>query len=1072
MRKTLIELTCVLLLSAVTVLWGQAAGGTLSGRITSADGTPVPNAAVTVTNINTDAAQKVLTGPDGTFSIAGLPPGTYRVDVETAGFKHTTRQDVELSAAGPGAVNITLEPGNVNETVEVRASSPAVESFGGQVAMGLNTRPARELPVEDRNFQQLIGLQPGVTPPEPALDLSRDPERNRFYSTTGQAPFENLYSMDGVLNWEPFRSTAIRAQPLESIQQLNSTTANYTENKGFASGALVNNVTPGGTNSWHGSLFEFWSGDVVRARNFFDAGANPNPRFVYNQLGGTVGGAIVPDKTFVFGSYEGTFENGGLTQLTSVPASVATAGNFSGIPGLTLYNPNTGLNGTGRTPLTGNTIPAGLINPASAAIASNIPAPNLPGLYNNYVSNTPFRNDDSKVDARIDQRFADRTSAFVRYGYSNDFAYQESPLGNIIGAGTRGRLVAQNAAIDLTHSFSPSLISDLRMGYNRYDQKVGSWGSQAALGNALGVNLTGNNLLGVSIPGMLPIGQAPYIPEHPVDNNFNWVWTWGWNTSHHDIKWGFEARRFRVDNFLEPTFPGFGFGPNGAAAFGPGATLANNGTPLSQYGSFYNSYAAFLMGAPSQVGQASFLAPPSIRQSEYAVWVGDTFHILPHFTADLGVRYELYSPLEPRMRGGAAFFDANTNTFNYAGIGGTPMHWQHYDTDNVAPRIGLAYRPTSRTVIRGGYAIEYFQTPYQYTGFMAPMIGSAAGVQGTYAVAPIQGQFGPTVSSTVPTPASLQNGAPAGNLPAAIVPRNVETPYVQTFSAQVQQDFYWSTVLSVGYVGALDRHLTGIEELNAAAPGTGIAGLPFGSLGRTASTLLYNDGLTSNYNALQASLSKRFSHGVSFLASYTWSKALGYTTANQLLLNPTNLGANYGPLDYDRQQVLSISHLFELPWGKKSGSLLADIIGGWQLNGIFSWSTGTPLTVTADPLACACPGNTVLANLNSATPYANGGTAYLNPAAFSVLPDATGGNLGRGALRAPGYRNYDLSLFKTFHVHDRYVAEFRGEAYNLTNSPRFMNPVTNVNSPAFGQQVGTINGAFGRQVNLALRILF
>lgn len=1071
MRKTLIGLTCVLLLASA-MLWGQAVGGTLSGRITSAAGTPVPNAAITVTNVDNNASQKVLTGPDGTFVIAGLPPGTYRMDVETAGYKRTTEQNVELTTAGQ-TINITLEAGNMNETVEIRASSPAVETFGGQVAMGLNTRPVRELPVEDRNFEQLVGLMPGVTPPVVALPLTTDPASNRFYSTTGQAPFENNYFMDGVLNWEPFRSTAIRVQPEESIEQMNTTTANYTENKGFASGALVSNITRSGTNNWHGSLFEFWSGNVIQSRSFFNTAGNPDPRFVYNQMGGTIGGAIVPDKTFFFGSYEGTFENGGLTQLTTVPTTAALSGNFSAIPGLTLYNPATGINGTGRTALAGNVIPAGAINPTSAAIAGFIPAANLPGLADNYVSNTPFRNDVSKVDARVDQHFTDRTSAYLRYGFSNYYTSQYSPLGPVIGAGTQDRLLAHNAVIDVTHSFGPTLISDIRMGYNRYDQNLFSLGSQSPLASALGTSLSGNSLLGIGIAGMLPIGQAAYIPEHPVENNFDWVWSWQWSTTHHDVKWGVEARRFRVDNFLENTFPGFAFGPNGAALFGPGTTLTT-GAPLSQSSAFYNSFASFLLGAPEQVGATNLLTNPTIRQSEYSVWIGDTFHIMPHFTADLGLRYEIFSPLQPMNTGGAAYYDSTTNTFNYAGIGGVSMNNTAYNTRNVAPRIGLAYRPMARTVIRAGYAIEYFQSPYALSGFMTPMSGTVTGVPGTYTAAPITGTFGPTVATTTPVSTTLVNGTSAGNLPVAIVPRSIPQPYVQTFNAQVQQDFYWSTVLSVGYVGALGRKLTGIEELNAAAPGTGVAGLPFlAPFDRTASTLYYDNGFTSNYNALQASLSKRFSHGLSFLASYTWSKAQGYTTANEMVLNPGNPSLDYGPLAYDHTNVLSISHMFELPWGKKSNSMMAHILGGWELNGIFSWATGTPLTVTADPLACACPGNTVLASLIPGTsPYTSGGTAYLNPAAFSTVPGASYGNLSPGSLRGPSFANYNLSLFKTFHVHEHYIAEIRGEAYNLTNSTNFSNPVTNLNAPDFGQQVSTINGGLGRQFNLALRLLF
>jgi hypothetical protein len=299
----------------------------------------------------------------------------------------------------------------------------------------------------------------------------------------------------------------------------------------------------------------------------------------------------------------------------------------------------------------------------------------------------------------------------------------------------------------------------------------------------------------------------------------------------------------------------------------------------------------------------------------------------------------------------------------------------------------------------------------------------------------------------------------------------METPYVQSFSLQLQQEFYYGTVLAVGYVGTLGRQLPYNYELNAAAPGTGVAGLPFASLGRTASTLQYAGGLTNNYNALQANLTKRFSQGLSFLASYTWSKALGYTTNSGSLLNPFNLRSNYGPLDYDRQHVLSISHLWELPFGRHGSNFMSTLLGGWQLNGIFTWQTGTPLTITADPVTCACPGNTVLASLNGPASFGPG-TSYLNLSGFSTPGAGQFGNLGRGALRGPDTWNYDMSLFKTFRVHDRFNLELRGEAYNLTNTPHYANPVTNISSPQFGRITSMTTGAFGRQLNVAARILF
>lgn len=1064
MHRLILWIWCVAALTFGATVWAQTSSNTLSGKVTSAEGAGISNAAVTITNVSTNASQKVLTAPDGTFSISGLDPGTYRIDVETAGYKRTTQQNVVLNNTGTTPVNITLEPGNINETVEIKGHSPGIQTEGGEVSTSLGNRTIHELPVVDRNHQQLVEQQSGITPPTPAIDMARDPARNRFYSADGQSPATNEWEQDALYNQEPFRGTAVRVTPSEDVRQMDIETNNLTPNKGFVGGAAVTDLTSTGTNGFHGSLFEFNSGNWSRARDFFNnVPGSHNPRFVYNQFGGTFGGPIFPDKTFFFLSYEGTYQNGDNTQLTTVPTAGIAGGNFSALPDFTLYNPFTGtVTGTGRSTFAGNAIPSALINPTARAIASAFPAPNLPGFVNNYVSNVPFRNHGNKADARIDHHFSDRASAFLRYGYTNYRDYEASPLGNLIGAGTRGDLVAQNAVLDGAFDITNSLISDLRVGYNRYDQHLGPFNNASGLGAGF---------MGINIPGFAPIGTLPYLPEHPVDNTLNGVWSFGYHTSHQDIRFGTDIRVIRSDGFTD-TMAGSMFGPIGTAYFGPGVTLLNNGAPLSPYASTYNSFAAFLLGAPSQIGAVNYFVPPSIRQKEYSFWLGDRFQFMRRFTLDLGVRYELYSPLEAAHTGGAAFFNPASNTFNYSGTNGTYSNSGFWDTDNVAPRVGLAARVTNKTVFRAGYGWNYFQLPYMYSGFMAPTYGTVLGYQGTYARAPLTTPFRTTFTGAG-APASLQNGFAAGNLPATVVPRYMETPYVQTYSAQIQQDFYWGTTLSVGYMGSLGRHLPFIQELNTALPGSPIAALPFFSMGRTASTLEYSTGLTDNYNSLQVGLAKRFSGGLSFDATYTWSKALGYTTANNLLLNPFNRSLDYGPQDYDRQHVLTISHIWELPFGQHGNHIMGTLLGGWQINGIFTWASGTPLTLMADPLSCACVNGSVLASmLPGANPVLNQGINYLNPGAFTVPSGNQFGNLGRGAIRGPGYRNYDFSLFKNFHVMDRFNLQLRGEAYNLTNTPRFYAPVTNISSPDFGQQVSTVNGAFGRQINLALRVMW
>ncbi|MBV9503429.1 MAG: TonB-dependent receptor [Acidobacteriia bacterium] len=1070
MHRLFIRVTCVFLLSLSAALWAQSNGGTLSGRITSADGAAIPNASVTVTNVNTNASQKVLSAGDGTFSLSSLQPGTYRVEVETAGFKRISQQNVELSATGPTTVNLTLEAGNTNETVEIKGVAPMTQTSNGEVGVGVDFRVLRELPIIDRNHQDLVQFTPGVTPPTPALDFATDPDRNRFYSTDGQSPWLNQNYVDGVTNQEFYRGTAVRIVPEEMIQQFNVSTTNLTMDKGFTAGAYTVDNSRGGGNSMHGSLFEFWSGNPVRTRNFFDTLDTNAPRFTYNQFGATVGGPIVRDRLFYFGSYEGQYNRGDNTEIGTLPTPQALTGNFSAIPGLTLYSPNTGTSaGVGRVSL-GNVIPSSFLNPTSAAIASLLPSPNQAGLVNNYVSNTPYQLDYQKADGRIDYLKSEHTSLFFRYGFSNNHAIETSPLGSVIGSGTRDRLLENNATIAIDHSFGGNLITDTKFGYSRYDSRLGLYGNQTPLANMLGLSAFSTGLVGINIPGLPLIGSPATLPENPVDNTFNWVSNWSLHSAKHSLKWGVDIRRVRADGWLDSPFTGLGTA--GTAFFGPGATLANNGAALSPYSTFYNSFAAFLIGAPSEVGSVNYFTTPTIRQTQYSAWLGDTIHVLHRVTLDLGARYEIYSPLSPRHTGGALYYDAGTNNLNYAGVGGTPFTETVTQTRNIAPRVGMAFNLNDRTVIRGGYGIEYFQTPYMLSGFMPALNGSVMGVQGTYSVAP--GVFGPTVNPAR-LPGTLASGVPAGSLPVSVIPRNLPTPYVQTFHFQIQRDFYYGSVLSVGYVGALDRHLPGIYNLNAALPGTGIAGAPFAALGQTSNVEYFENGMTSNYNALQVSLNKRMSQGLALMAAYTYSKSLGYTTANGELLNPFNLRSNYGPTDYDRQHVLSIAHLWEIPFGRHGKGIAQSLLGAWQLNGVVNWQTGVPLTLTADPLLCACPGTTVLAGTTGGqliTGNYGNGQSYFNAGAFNAAAGANVGNLSRNALRGPDSWNYNLSLFKNFHVLERFNLQVRGEAYNLSNTVHPLNPVTNINSPGFGQITGATPGAFGREVKFGAMVQF
>jgi hypothetical protein len=450
----------------------------------------------------------------------------------------------------------------------------------------------------------------------------------------------------------------------------------------------------------------------------------------------------------------------------------------------------------------------------------------------------------------------------------------------------------------------------------------------------------------------------------------------------------------------------------------------------------------------------------------------------------------VFSPLEPNRANGEFIYSPATQQLMPLGqngvdnVGNRQINW-----NNIAPRVGFAFRPTERTVIRGGYGINYYQGPLNfYAASLMSNFGLATGGLGSgFATA---GSFNQLPSlNTLTTTAT--GPIPAPNSQVFFSPNNMRTPYVQNFDFLVQQDLgYHGLVLNVGYVGNLGRELPYSLETNASAAGTGVAGQPLnvGANGRTASTVEALTGLTSNYNSLQVSLNKHFGNSLSFTTAYTYSKALDYGAGGLTpLLNNLDVRANYGPADWNRQQMLTFSHVWQIPFGAGTNhfnqGLLANLLGPWQIDGVLSWVSGTPFTITADPTLCNCPGNTPTAS-TVVTGVSRGFTAI--PTSFGFLPvpyqalnfaytqPAAGnlGNLGRNSVVGPGYTNYNMSLFRNFFIHEGVKLEFRAEAYNISNTAHFANPIANVNDANFGQSISTLPYDPSRRLQLAFRVQF
>jgi hypothetical protein len=1077
----------LLLLACPSTVWPQAVTATLLGAVTDATGAAIPGAEVKVTEAATGATRNAKTNEQGIYTIPYLAPGIYRVEIEANNFKKFLREGLELRATISTRADATLEPGQVAEVVEIRSGSPLLQTDRSEVSRSFNQKAVTELPMVDRSFQSLVGLMPGVAPPSVDFTRLEDPQGTTFFRANGQGNSANNTQVDGVDNTNPTLGLSIYIPSAEVVQEVNITTSNYNAEFGRAGGAMLNVITRGGSNDFHGSLFEFHRNRSLRARNMFNVSPQAKPNFVRNEFGGVLGGPIIRNKTFFFGGFQGRTLRQANTVRTTVPVDAWRRGDFRDVPELAIYDPTTGTaDGVGRQLFDKNQIPEERIHPIAKKLLSLIPLPNQPGFLNNLIVNVPFRYNGSSYDGRVDHILSERTRGFVKFNYSDYSVENEAAFPVAIGEGTKSTPYTVTTVLNLTHSFSPTLVAEFRGGYNRYFAEVNGLNMTDVTNQTLGIQnpnpdpISSQGMARINVAGgMQGMGTPVFYPLINADNLFNFVNTWNKQAGRHAIKWGVDLHRNRMDRF-QPQ--GLNFGPRGLFVFNPGVTALNkdDGPGLGEYGLFGNAFAAFLLGAPDQTSRTFMPITPTNRQTQFFTFFHDTFQVSRRLTMDLGLRWELYTTVKPRYRGGASNYDPATNSLLIAGYGENDLgNNVKTDWNNFAPRFGFSYRIGDRSVIRGGYGLSYYTGRFGFTGgtlsTQFPVLYNIQnGVENDFTVTGTFDSLPPVPDIPIP-----ENGViiTEPNQAFFTIPRDNPIPFVHSYNLTYQREIGWNMAWDIGYVGSLGRRLPFQQQLNAAPPGTGVAGRPFTVLfGRTANVDLRAHGLNNNYNSLQTNITKRFSQGLQFTAAYTFSKILGTGDDQGGFIVQTDIHRNYGPTGYDRTHMFVASHIFELPFGAGKTFLRTGLgrhlLGGWQLNGVFRWVSGAPFTPTADATACKCPGNGNFADVVAPAQYLRGtgeGKLWIDPSSFQEPAANHFGTAGRNSLRGPGFKNYDLSLFRNFRLGERIRLELRGEAYNLTNSPRWGNPVSSINDANFGQ---ILSAGGERELQVAVRLTF
>ncbi len=1095
--RTIFRIVCVLI-AAIFIqshnIYGQAVTGAITGSVKDPTGSLVPGAQVTVRGMETGIAKTVSTNEAGSYSIPFLNPGTYALEASHSGFKTFVQEKIEVQVASTAVVDVRLQLGETTEKIVVRDAPPLLQTEGAQVASTLDRQQLQQLPSLDRKYQDLISLMPGTGSPEQNFtDLG--PDDTRLTAVNGLGKYSNNYQIDGVDNNDPILGNTVQVPPIESIQEVNVATSNYDAEFGRAAGAVVNVQTRSGTNQFHGSVYEFHRDNFLHAFRALPR-EDSLPKFIQNQYGATIGGPIIKDRTFFFGDFEGTNIRQGQTQLLSVPVPAFRNGDFSSVLGEplgildpaghaiysgSLFDPLTGsADGTGRQVFPGNIIPADRFNPQAKAMVELIPLPNRPdALTQNYTVRVPTPRDTYNFDIRVDHVFNSSTNFFVKYNFKNlntdnPFGPALRPDGFLNG---HGEMRAQNLTGNLTHSFGANTVTEIRVGINRFNYSYAGLNQRTA--QDFGIEeLAADTPLPLMYfydGSVTNIGFYPYYPLINDQTTLQVSNTWTKTKGKHNIKWGADIRVLHLKRDSRSSNTGeFFFDPSVTSA--PDESLVNLLEPQDG-----RAFSSFLLGLPDALKRNQHITSPRDHSNQYFFFGQDNWQLSPKLSLNLGLRWEYYAPVTAPDPGGASNYDPFTGRLLIAGLGDvSPTANVKSYYRNFAPRFGFAHRLNDKTVLRGGYGISFVTHPFGGVGALLSTNWPNVSVQ----TAGVQGDFLPEGTLAQMIPLSLPELPSNGILDPAPSDQffyslafDSKFPYVQSYNLTLQRELLPDLSLEIGYVGNQGRRIFNeYEEQNYSLPGSGDdGGRLFKNFGFASSDFLVAFDGNSNYNSLQVNVQKRLSHGIAFTTAYTWQRGINDIRGRDAFPHEfRRLGRG---VDTNKQQLVS-SYLWELPFGPKKPLLrsgpLSRILGGWQFNGIFTAYSGPPFSVRASPSRL----NGVRLSRNHpdvvGTPNLLGQTGpdqlFFDTNAFAPPPTGVYGNAGAQLLYGPGSVNWNASLFRKIDLGESRRLEFRAEVFNLTNTPHWGVPQSNIDNPRFGEILSAANDA--RQVQFGVRFVY
>jgi outer membrane receptor protein involved in Fe transport len=1131
---------------------GQAVFGSILGTVSDPSGAAVPGAKVSITNIGQGVSYATTTNTSGNYEQTHLIPGNYSVRIEATGFQSFIQQSVTVNVDAVAKVDATLTVGAVTQEITVTGAVPLLKTSRTDVATTFSTRSVEDLPLLNRNFTQFELLTPGTQRLGWQHASSENPQGSIQIMVNGQHFSGTSFQLDGTDNRDPILGIIVINPNLDAVTEAKVTSQNYDAEFGQATAGVVTAQTKSGTNEVHGSAFWFRRDNNFAARDPFSqsvpiSGSNNRflPDLLRNQIGGSLGGPIKKDKTFIFGDFQLTHITNGGSVLTRVPTAAERAGDLRGL-GVDIFDPGptgntdpalrtqfTSLGNPGIPDGTPNVIPLARLSPQAQALMAFLPSPNLAatGSAPNFSTGGSEIFNTEGFDIRGDQYQTDKTHIFGRYSFQRFKRQGPGAFGTIAGGPAfdginfagQSSVKNQSIAAGFDHTLNPTWLTDFRFGFYRYFVIVNPNGAEstpAIDANAPGLNLGTPETAGM--PAFFINGTGGFNFGYSLGNNQcncpldqeeqQWQFVNNWTNSrgNHTIKFGADIRY--AQNLRVPSDKHRA----GELSFNDAGTEGPGGGGLG--------IASFLLGNVNFFERfISKTTNAGERQKRWFFYGQDTWRATNKLTLSYGLRWEIYFPQTVTGDGLGGFVQPATGEVWVAGSNGIGRNGNVQNTlKNFAPRVGLAYELTDKTVVRAGYGRSFdvgvFGSTFGHSVTQnVPVLASqqTQGPNGNNFETAFNLSAGPpsldpaaaleTNCNSITDPSGTQTqclgatGRPflPDGINSYVLPFKMRLPTVDAWNLTVQHQLTNATAIEIAYVGNKGTHVFAgdgpdydFNQPTEIGFGTlsGNQRKPFFSAyGWTQGFRYFGNDSNDSYHSIQTKVEKRFTNGYQFVAHYTLSRAYNHDSNYW----PIDGSVNYGPTDWQRTHVFVLNNIVELPFGHghrfgSSASKAVDyVIGGWQVNAITSWESGLPFT----PGYRDCGADR---DNGPCRPSVVGPTEVSNPSQSGWFVPAGGelasngqtlgpwqrpgigqfGNVRRNSFRGPGLFNTDLSLFKSFTITERVKGQFRAEFNNFWNKVNLGNPDSTVDNDTAGQIFGLTSGAVMRQVQFAIRFDF